>query len=151
MNYLQTGIYEPRPSVATIANAMDVGDPSNFARIIDLYEGSHEAICGDISGCRYSDEQIKEGVKSCYAKTQYLLDPHGACGYLALKEGLLTPQETGLFLETAHPAKFKETIESIIQQPIAIPERLQHFMKKEKQSVSLSNQYNDLKFYLEQR
>jgi threonine synthase len=70
---------------------------------------------------------------------------------LALKEGLLTPQETGLFLETAHPAKFKETIESIIQQPIAIPERLHHFMKKEKQCVSLSNQYNDLKFYLEQR
>jgi threonine synthase len=151
LNYLQTGIYEPKPSIATIANAMDVGDPSNFARIIDLYEGSHKTICGDVSGCRYSDEQIREGVKSCYAKTKYLLDPHGACGYLALKEGLLTPPETGLFLETAHPAKFKETIESIIQQPIAIPERLQYFMKKEKQNVSLSNQYNDLKFYLEQR
>jgi threonine synthase len=89
-------------------------------------------------------------VKSCFAKTHYLLDPHGACGYLALKEGL-TPQETGLFLETAHPAKFKETIESIIQQPIVIPERLQHFMEKEKQSVLLSNKYDDLKSYLEQR
>jgi threonine synthase len=150
LNYLETGIYEPRSSVATIANAMDVGDPSNFARIIDLYEGSHKVICDDISGCRYSDEQIRDGVKSCFAKTHYLLDPHGACGYLALKEGL-TPQETGLFLETAHPAKFKETIESIIQQPIVIPERLQHFMEKEKQSVLLSNKYDDLKSYLEQR
>jgi threonine synthase len=150
LNYLQTGIYEPRPSVATIANAMDVGDPSNFARIIDLYEGSYKAICDDISGCRYFDEQIRNGVKSCFAKTHYLLDPHGACGYLALKEGL-TPQETGLFLETAHPAKFKETIESTIQQPIVIPGRLQYFMEKEKQSVLLSNKYDDFKSYLEQR
>ena len=150
LNYLQTGNYEPRSSVATIANAMDVGDPSNFARIIDLYDASHKAICDDISGYRYADEQIKDGVRMCYEKTHYLLDPHGACGYLALKEGL-TIDETGLFLETAHPAKFKETIEAIIQQPIAIPERLQHFMEKEKQNIALSNQYDDLKSCLLRR
>jgi threonine synthase len=150
LNYLQTGNYEPRASVATIANAMDVGDPSNFARIIELYEASHEAICNDISGYRYTDEQIKDGVRMCYEKTDYLLDPHGACGYLALKEGL-NPNETGLFLETAHPAKFKDTIEAIIQQPIEVPERLQHFMEKEKQNIALSNQYNDLKSFLLRR
>jgi len=150
LNYLQTGNYEPRSSVATIANAMDVGDPSNFARIIDLYNASHKNICNDISGYRYTDEQIKNGVRTCYKKTNYLLDPHGACGYLALKEGL-NSDETGLFLETAHPAKFKETMESIIQQPIAVPERLQHFMEKEKQSIALSNQYDDLKSCLLRR
>jgi threonine synthase len=150
LNYLKTGNYEPRASVATIANAMDVGDPSNFARIIELYEASHEAICNDISGYHYTDEQIKDGVRTCYEKTDYLLDPHGACGYLALKEGL-NPNETGLFLETAHPAKFKDTIEAIIQQPIEVPERLQHFMEKEKQNIALSNQYNDLKSFLLRR
>ena len=150
LNYLQTGNYEPRSSVATIANAMDVGDPSNFARIIDLYDASHEAICNDISGYRYTDEQIKDGVRTCYTKTDYLLDPHGACGYLALKEGL-KPDETGLFLETAHPAKFKDTIETIIHQSITVPERLQYFMEKEKQNIPLSNQYDDLKSCLLRR
>ena len=150
LNYLQTGNYEPRSSVATIANAMDVGDPSNFARIIDLYDASHEAICNDISGYRYTDEQIKDGVRTCYTKTDYLLDPHGACGYLALKEGL-KPDETGLFLETAHPAKFKDTIETIIHQSITVPERLQYFMEKEKQNIALSNQYDDLKSCLLKR
>ncbi len=150
LNYLQTGNYEPRSSVATIANAMDVGDPSNFARIIDLYDASHEAICNDISGYRYTDEQIKDGVRTCYTKTDYLLDPHGACGYLALKEGL-KPDETGLFLETAHPAKFKDTIETIIHQSITVPERLQYFMEKEKQNIPLSNQYDDLKSCLLKR
>ncbi len=150
LNYLQTGNYEPRSSVATIANAMDVGDPSNFARIIDLYDASHEAICNDISGYRYTDEQIKDGVRTCYTKTDYLLDPHGACGYLALKEGL-KPDETGLFLETAHPAKFKDTIETIIHQSITVPERLQYFMEKEKQNIALSNQYDDLKSCLLRR
>ncbi|MBB3188581.1 threonine synthase [Microbacter margulisiae] len=150
LNYLNTGRYEPRASVATIANAMDVGDPSNFARILDLYKGSHEAICKEISGFRYTDESIAEGVKRCYETTHYLLDPHGACGYLALEESL-QPAETGLFLETAHPAKFKDTIESILHQQIAVPARLQQFMQKEKQSVTLSNQYDDLKNYLEKR
>ena len=145
--YLKTGEYNPRPSVATIANAMDVGDPSNFARIIDLYKGSHEAICADISGEAYTDEQIRETVKRAYEETGYLLDPHGACGYRALEEGL-KPGETGIFLETAHPAKFLQTVESIIGREVAIPEKLQAFMRGTKQSMLMSRDFASFKDYL---
>ena len=145
--YLKTGEYNPRPSVATIANAMDVGDPSNFARIIDLYKGSHEAICADISGAAYTDEQIRETVKRAYEETGYLLDPHGACGYRALEEGL-KPGETGIFLETAHPAKFLQTVESIIGREVAIPEKLQAFMRATKQSMLMSRDFASFKDYL---
>lgn len=116
--YLKTGEYKPRPSVATIANAMDVGDPSNFARILDLYEGSHDAIASEISGETYTDEQIRETVQKTYEETGYLLDPHGACGYRALAENL-KPGENGVFLETAHPAKFLQTVEDIIGMGLA--------------------------------
>lgn len=145
--YLQTGKYNPRPSVATIANAMDVGDPSNFARVLDLYQESHEAICRDISGTTYTDEQIRETVKTTYLQTGYLLDPHGACGFRALKEGL-KEGEVGVFLETAHPAKFLETVESIIENKVTIPAKLQEFMKGEKQSLPLSKEFADFKAYL---
>ncbi|MDR2626889.1 MAG: threonine synthase [Dysgonamonadaceae bacterium] len=147
LQYLQTGLYTPRPSVATLANAMDVGDPSNFVRILDLYKHSHEAIVKDISGFRYTDEDIRATISSCYKQTAYLLDPHGACGYQALVDGL-TPGETGVFLETAHPAKFLETVESIIAEKIAIPSKLQAFMQGEKQSVALSKHFEDFKQYL---
>ena len=142
--YLQTGKYNPRPSVATIANAMDVGDPSNFARVLDLYKESHEAICRDISGTTYTDEQIRETVKTTYQQTGYLLDPHGACGFRALKEGL-KEGEVGVFLETAHPAKFLETVEDIIADKVTIPAKLQEFMKGEKQSLPLSKEFADFK------
>lgn len=145
--YLQTGKYNPRPSVATIANAMDVGDPSNFARVLDLYKESHEAICRDISGTTYTDEQIRETVKTTYQQTGYLLDPHGACGFRALKEGL-KEGEVGVFLETAHPAKFLETVEGIIANKVTIPAKLQEFMKGEKQSLPLSKEFADFKAYL---
>jgi len=144
LHYLQTGDYSPRPSVATLANAMDVGDPSNFARVLALYDGSHEKICADISGCRYLDEQIKSIIKECYASTGYLLDPHGACGYQALKDNLKAG-ETGVFLETAHPAKFADTVESIIGKKIAIPEKLQAFMQGQKRAISLSKEFEELK------
>jgi len=145
--YLQTGVYHPRPSIATIANAMDVGDPSNFARILDLYANSHEAITAEISGTTYTDEQIRETVKKVFKDTGYLLDPHGACGYRALEEGL-TPGETGVFLETAHPAKFLETVESIIEDNVEIPAKLQEFMKGEKKSLPMSKAFDDFKQYL---
>ncbi len=145
--YLQTGVYTPKSSIATIANAMDVGDPSNFARVIDLYNRSHEAITHDISGTTYSNEQIAETVKNTFTKTGYLLDPHGACGYRALQENL-HPQENGIFLETAHPAKFLETIENIIEEKIEIPQKLREFMKGEKQSIDLSKDFNDFKSFL---
>ena len=142
--YLQTGKYSPRASVQTIANAMDVGDPSNFARILDLYENSHESIIKDISGIRYTDEEIRKAIKSVYEKTNYLLDPHGACGYLALKDRK-HPGEIGVFLATAHPAKFKDTVESCIGQSIEIPSGLAAFMQRDKQSIPLSSDFEDFK------
>ncbi len=145
--YLQTGLYEPKASVQTLANAMDVGDPSNFARIYDLYKGSHADICHDISGATYSDQQIRETMVQCYADNGYVLDPHGACGYRALKEGL-REGETGVFLETAHPAKFKEKVDSILHTDIDIPERLAAFMKGRKQSVPMSRAFADFKAFL---
>ncbi len=145
--YLQTGEYRPRPSVQTLANAMDVGDPSNFARIYDLYGKSHEAITKDISGATYTDEQIAETIRQCLAETGYQLDPHGACGYRALKEGL-KEGEVGFFLETAHPAKFKDTVEAITGQPVQIPERLAAFMRGTKQSVPMTKDFADFKAYL---
>lgn len=145
--YLKTGVYSPRPSVQTIANAMDVGDPSNFARVLDLYGHSHDAISGEISGATYSDEQISQTVKDVYAKTGYLLDPHGACGYQALADGLKA-DETGVFLETAHPAKFLDTVEKIIGEKVSIPEKLQDFMKGEKQSIGIKNGFEEFKHLL---
>ena len=145
--FLQTGEYNPRPSVQTIANAMDVGDPSNFARIFDLYGKSHEAICSDISGATYTDAQIADTIKEVYRNTNYLCDPHGACGYRALKDGL-NADEVGVFLETAHPAKFKDTVEGIIGSEVAIPDKLAAFMQGEKKSVPLSKDFADFKTYL---
>src|SRR5574344_1253709 len=145
--YLQTGKYEPMPSVQTIANAMDVGDPSNFARVYALYGKSHEAICSDISGATYSDEQIADTIKEVKAETGYVCDPHGACGYRALKEGL-KDGEVGVFLETAHPAKFKSTVDSILNDDIEIPVKLQAFMKGTKQSVPMSKNFADFKQFL---
>ena len=145
--YLQTGVYSPRPSIATIANAMDVGDPSNFARVLDLYQNSHQAICADISGATYTDEQIADTMRQVWQEHHYLLDPHGACGYRALAEGL-QPGETGVFLETAHPAKFKDTVEKIIGESISIPAKLQAFMSGEKQSQPMSREFADFKRYL---
>jgi threonine synthase len=148
--YLNTGVYTPRPSVQTIANAMDVGDPSNFARILDLYGNSHETISAEIAGCTYTDEQIADSLRECYKTYGYLMDPHGSVGYRALKE-LLQPGETGVFLETAHPAKFKETVEEIINDEVTIPAKLQEFMKGTKQSVQMSKDFADFKAYLLQQ
>lgn len=148
--YLKTGEYNPRPSIATIANAMDVGDPSNFARILDLYKNSHESISAEISGATYTDDQIRETVKRAFDETGYLLDPHGACGYRALEEGL-NPDETGVFLETAHPAKFLQTVEGIIGKEMRIPEKLQAFMRGTKQSVPMSKDFASFKAYLMKR
>ncbi len=153
--YLQTGSYEPKASVQTLANAMDVGDPSNFARILNLYsengklsaKDTHSAITSLISGATYSDEQIAQTMRQCYADTGYVLDPHGACGYRALKEQL-RPGEVGIFCETAHPAKFKEKVDQILGTDIEIPARLQAFMKGKKQSVAMSKDFEDFKKFL---
>ena len=147
LQYLKTGVYTPRSSVSTIANAMDVGDPSNFARVLDLYSGSHAAISTEISGVSYNDKQIADSLKNCYQETGYLLDPHGAVGYRALRDGLAV-NEIGVFLETAHPAKFLETVEGIIGEKVEIPLKLQEFMKGEKKSLPLSKDFETFKKYL---
>ena len=153
--YLQTGKYEPKPSKQTLANAMDVGDPSNFARILNLYsqngalnaEDTHKAITSLISGATYSDEQIRQTMKQCNGETGYILDPHGACGYQALEDGL-KEGEIGVFCETAHPAKFKEKVDVILGIDVEIPDRLAAFMKGEKQSVPMTKEFADFKQYL---
>ena len=145
--YLLTGKYEPRASISTIANAMDVGDPSNFARVLDLYGNSHDRICQDISGCSYSDEQISDTLADTYHRHGYLLDPHGAVAYRALIEGLKVG-EAGIFIETAHPAKFKDTVESIIGESIPIPEKLEKFMNGTKQTVKMSSGFAAFKKFL---
>ncbi len=145
--YLQTGKYEPKPSKQTLANAMDVGDPSNFARIYDLYGKSHERITSLISGATYTDDQIRQTMRACYEDTKYILDPHGACGYQALADGLHS-DEVGVFCETAHPAKFKEKVDEILGIDVEIPERLANFMKGQKQSVPMTKDFADFKQYL---
>lgn len=150
LEYLNTGIYTPRPSVSTLANAMDVGAPSNFARILDLYgntAGTHAEICKLISGYRFTDEEIAATIQEVFEQEHYLLDPHGACGYQALRKGL-QPGETGIFLETAHPAKFKGTVDRILHTDIEIPAPLQAFMKGTKQSIELGKDFDTFKNYL---
>ncbi len=154
-NYLQTGRYEPKPSLQTLANAMDVGDPSNFARIINLYsennklspEETHQRITNLIGGATYSDDQIRQAMRQCHKATGYILDPHGACGYQALIDGL-KPGETGVFCETAHPAKFKEKVDDILGIDVDIPARLRAFMMGEKQSTPMTKDFADFKRYL---
>ncbi|MDO4496565.1 MAG: threonine synthase [Bacteroidales bacterium] len=157
--YLGSGHYNPRATQATLANAMDVGDPSNFARIVNLYgggqqkaekitpEAAHAAITAEISGATYSDEQIKLAMQTALKNDGYVCDPHGACGYQALIDGLKTG-EVGIFLETAHPAKFKDTVEPIIGQQVEIPATLQRFMDGTKQTQKMSKEFADFKAFL---
>ena len=145
--YLKTGTYTPQSSKQTLANAMDVGAPSNFARIAALFNGNHRAIKAVIGGATYFDAMIRESMKGCYTATGYILDPHGACGYRALKEQLQYG-ETGIFLETAHPAKFKETVDDALHINLPIPDRLVAFMQNEKQSVPMRNDFHVFKQFL---
>ena len=126
---------------------MDVGDPSNFARIRELYHDRVEEVRAHISGAWYTDEQIARTVQEAYDATGYLLDPHGACAYRALQENL-REGEHGVFLETAHPAKFRDTIERIIGREVRIPERLRAFMQGEKQTVPMTKDFADFKHFL---
>ena len=147
LQYLQTGLYNPRPSIATLANAMDVGDPSNSARIPDLYGGDWDAIRAFLSGYSVDDETILSTIRDCRWQTGYILDPHGACAYKALTEGL-NDGENGLFCETAHPAKFKDTVEKATNQSVGIPDRLAAFLRGEKKSVPLPADFQTFKDYL---
>lgn len=146
-DYLQTGIFKPRASVRTLANAMDVGDPSNFARVVNLYGNDWERIKQDVSGYVTSDSEIVSTISKCYQENGYILDPHGACAYSALKDRL-KEGETGVFCETAHPAKFRETVQGAIGTNVPMPERLKAFLKGEKKSVSLQASFKSFKSFL---
>lgn len=146
-HYWKTGEYTPKPSIQTIANAMDVGDPSNFARVLEIYGYSHKMICDDISCVSYSDSQIADTLRSVFQNDKYLLDPHGAVAYRALTEGL-GENEVGVSLETAHPAKFKEVVENIIQKDITIPQKLQNYMAGEKDTIQLQPSFDAFKSLL---
>jgi threonine synthase len=127
--YLETGRYEPRPSVATLANAMDVGHPSNFERMSWLYDGNLDAMRGDVTGCRFSDDQVRATIRRVYDERGYLLDPHSAIGYMGLAETGQKGQtgqtgRVGILLATAHPAKFAEIVEPIIGRAVEKPKAL---------------------------
>jgi len=147
--YLESGIYTPRPSVATIANAMDVGDPSNFVRIQGLFAGRHDRMVRHITGFSYNDDEIRRAIRRVFRETGYILDPHGATGYLSSEAySLANPGAKLLFLETAHPAKFLETVEPEIERKIDIPDRLAAFAEKEKHAVRIKAEYSDFRNYL---
>jgi threonine synthase len=147
--YLKTGVYQSRPSVRTLSNAMDVGAPSNFTRMLDLYGSTWNMMKGDISGYSYNDGRTAMAMRSVFDRTGYLLDPHGAVGYLALKEYQeANPDTYGLVLETAHPAKFLEDVEQILGQSIAIPERLAVLAQSEKVAVQMGKDFEGFKTWL---
>jgi threonine synthase len=140
--YLKTKIFEPRASKQTISNAMDVGNPSNFARMIDLYSSDFEKLSTDVTGYFYTDKQTREVMKLVYNQSGYIMDPHGAIGYLGLKDFLKSnPGYTGVFLETAHPTKFKDVVEEAIDNKIELPQKLREFMKGKKQSISITSDF----------
>jgi len=146
--YLLTGVFSPRPSVMTISNAMDVGNPSNFARMLEMYGQSHDKMKSDIQGYSFSDDQTGQHILQYFKETGYLLDPHGAVASLGLDAYKENREVTGIFLETAHPAKFMSVYEDNLRKKIVVPVRLQKNMGKTKRSLPISNVFNDLKDWL---
>lgn len=150
-NYMATGTYNPKASVATISNAMDVGDPSNFIRIRHLYKDNFKKISENLSSYSFTDKETKQAMLSLYNDYNYIADPHGAVGYLGLKKYQEThPNTYGVFLETAHPVKFLDVVEDTIKENIDFPDKIAKLLNKNKKSIKIA-QYNDLKAYLLKR
>jgi len=148
-SYLRTGSFQARPSTPTIANAMDVGDPSNFVRILDLFDHKHERVIKHLEGFSYTDQEIRGIIAEAYRKTGYICDPHGATAYQAARSYREEhPGLTGIFLETAHPAKFRESVEEVIAKTVELPERLAAFSSREKKSVAMGPEFKAFKTYL---
>ncbi|MGI4834259.1 MAG: threonine synthase [Janthinobacterium lividum] len=149
--YLRSGIFAPKAAVATISNAMDVGHPSNFMRILELFEHKHSAISQLLSGYTVSDADTSATIRRVAAEHDYLLDPHGAVAYFALAHYLAeNPAAAGFFLATAHPVKFPEVIEPLVGRPVALPAALHYLLQKPKQSVPLTPTYEALRDWLVQ-
>ncbi|GJM27660.1 MAG: threonine synthase [Cyclobacteriaceae bacterium] len=148
-DYLQTGEFQAKPSVATISNAMDVGNPSNFERVMDLYNNDWESLAELVKGYTFNDSETRKAISRVYQESGYLMDPHGAVAYLGLGESLKdNPNTVGVFLGTAHPAKFFEVVKPLIPDEVEIPERLESIISRQKQSIKLSSDYRELKQYL---
>jgi threonine synthase len=147
VDYLKTGDFEARKTIKTISNAMDVGNPSNFVRMLELYKNSHEALSKDIVGVSFDDHSTKDAMKEIFEKYNYIVDPHGAVGYLGLKNKL-NENEVGIFLETAHPAKFGDVVKESIGKEAEIPERLKAFLGKEKKVTLMNPEFDKFKEYL---
>lgn len=145
--YLESGNYQPKPSKATISNAMDVGNPSNFIRIQQLYNNNITKIKQNFSSFSFTDDETRKAMKTIYKESGYVTDPHGAVGYLGLKKYNLPKNAYGVFLETAHPVKFLDIVKETLEVEVAIPKQIQAVMNKEKKSIKISN-YNQLKSYL---
>ena len=148
--YLASGTYTPTPSVPTLSNAMDVGNPSNFARMLDLYSSTWNIMTKNIVGYAYDDETTKQAMREVKVKYDYVIDPHGAIGYLALKnyQKEQDVNAVGIILETAHPAKFLDDVESILEQKIDVPERLASLADKKKESRLSPTDFGDFKNWL---
>ena len=145
--YLLNGNYDPKPSKATISNAMDVGNPSNFIRIQELFDNNLSSLKKSFSSFSFSDDETKIMMKSIHDKFNYISEPHGAIGYLGLKKYGLKTNEFGVFLETAHPVKFLEVVEETLSVNVEIPHKIKQVMSKEKVATSVSN-YQELKMFL---
>ncbi|MBJ7880386.1 threonine synthase [Gelidibacter salicanalis] len=146
--YLTTQLYQPKPSVQTISNAMDVGNPSNFIRIQEIYKNDFESLKSNLSSYSFSDDDTREALKELYTDFSYVADPHGAVGYLGCKAYLQTGQDAHcVFLETAHPTKFLDVVEAAINKKIDLPPQIEAVMDKEKESISITT-YEDLKTVL---
>jgi len=145
--YLINGVYDPKPSKATISNAMDVGNPSNFIRIQELFDNNLSSLKKSFSSYSFSDDETKIMMKSIYNKFNYISEPHGAIGYLGLKKYGLKTNEFGIFLETAHPVKFLDVVEETLTVNVEIPPQIKEVMSKEKVSILISN-YQELKNFL---
>ncbi|UAM97518.1 threonine synthase [Polaribacter litorisediminis] len=146
-NYLIDGVYKPKPSKATISNAMDVGNPSNFIRIQELFNNDLETLKKTFSSFSFTDDETRAAMKEIYKNSGYVADPHGAVGYLGLKKYGLQENEFGVFLETAHPVKFLDVVESTLPVKVAIPEQIQKVMNHKKVAIKASS-YEDLKAFL---
>ncbi|MDG2432654.1 MAG: threonine synthase, partial [Flavobacterium sp.] len=148
--FLENGIYDPQPSKATISNAMDVGNPSNFIRIQEMYNNDLELFSKDFSSFNFTDSETIEAIKSIYNNNGYIAEPHGAVGYLGLKKELKNhPNAIGVFLETAHPIKFLDTVEAALQVKLPIPKQIESVLNKEKIKTTITT-FEEFKAFLNQ-
>jgi len=148
-SYLQTGTYTTRPAVPTLSNAMDVGDPSNFVRILEIFNREFASLKKVLTSYSISDEETKEAIRKVHDRYHYLPDPHGAVGFLALERYLQEHSgDKGIFLETAHPVKFYDAVEAETGEKIPLPDSVGHLLHRKKQSISIAPEFSQLKDYL---